>query len=240
MRRARKALYMLVLDPEGAPLPGACQQTSGYPRDGGCRAVALSIPVILGTVRDGRRSEHLARFVLARLQARPGVQSRLVDPRDHDFGNLRGRVIDLPDLDPQAPPPGVPVTDELRRFIREMHAADGFVVVTPEYNYSFPGTLKNLLDVTYKPWNRKPFGLVACGGVSGGLRCIDALRQVVSGLGAVTVPAHVPVQSIAKAFGPEGPLADGEAWTRRIDGFLDEVCWYAEALKAGRAGPVPA
>ena len=202
--------------------------------------MGLSLPVILGTVRDGRKSEHLARFVHARLRSRTGIESALVDPRDHDFGNLRGRVIDLPDLDPQAPPPGVPITDELRRFIRQMHAADGFVVVTPEYNYSFPGTLKNLLDVTHKPWRKKPFGLVACGGVSGGLRAIDSLRQVVAGLGAVCVPAHVPVQSIATTFGPEGPLVDGEAWTKRIDGFLDEVLWYAEALKAARAGPVQA
>ena len=202
--------------------------------------MALSIPVILGTVRDGRRSEHLARYVHSRLLARGGIESDFVDPRDHDFGNLRGRVIDLPDLDPQAPPPGVPITDELRRFIHQMHAADGFVIVTPEYNYSFPGTLKNLLDVTHKPWNKKPFGLVACGGISGGLRAIDALRQVVSGLGAVCVPAHVPVQFIGKTFGPEGPLVDAEAWRKRIDSLLDEVAWYAEALKAARAGPVQA
>lgn len=202
--------------------------------------MALTIPVILGTVREGRKSEHLARYVHGRLEARTGMQSPFIDPRDHDFGNLRGRVIDLPDLDPQAPAPGIPVTANLRSFIERMHAADGFVIVTPEYNHSFPGTLKNLLDVTHKPWNRKPFGLVACGGVSGGLRCIDALRQVVTGLGAVTVPAHVPVQQVGKTFGPAGPLVEGDTWQRRVDGFLDEVVWYAEALKAARAGPVQA
>lgn len=206
----------------------------------GSIAVALTIPVILGTVREGRKSEHLARYVHGRLEARTGMHSPFIDPRDHDFGNLRGRVIDLPDLSPQAPPPGVPITASLRAFIEQMHAADGFVIVTPEYNYSFPGTLKNLLDVTHKPWNRKPFGLVACGGVSGGLRCIDALRQVVTGLGAVTVPAHIPVQQIGKTFGPSGPLVDAEAWQKRVDGFLDEVVWYAEALKGARAGPVQA
>ena len=202
--------------------------------------MALDIPVILGTVREGRQSEHLARYVLSRLEARTHIATGLIDPRDHHFENLRGRVIDLPDLDPQAPPPGVPITDELRSFIRRLHGADGFVVVTPEYNYSFPGALKNLLDVTLKPWQRKPFGLVACGGISGGLRAIDSLRQVVSGLGAVCVPAHVPVQFIGKTFGPEGPKVDAEAWRTRIDHFLDDVLWYAEALKGARAGPVPA
>ncbi|MHB1260795.1 MAG: NADPH-dependent FMN reductase [Thermoplasmatota archaeon] len=202
--------------------------------------MGLTIPVILGTVREGRKSEHLARYVHRRLQTRTAIESPFIDPREHDFGNLKGRVMDLPDLDPQTPPPGVPITDELRRFIHQMHAADGFLIVTPEYNYSFPGTLKNLLDVTFKPWNKKPFALIACGGISGGLRAIDSLRQVVSGLGAVCVPAHLPVQFIGKTFGPDGPLVDAEAWQKRVDSVIDEVLWYAEALKAARAGPVQA
>lgn len=192
--------------------------------------MALNIPVLLGTVREGRQSEHLARFVHGRLLARGAIESAFIDPRDHDFGNLRVRAVDIE----QAPTP------EVRAFIEQMHAADGFVIVTPEYNYSFPGALKNMLDVTFKPWNRKPFGLIACGGISGGMRCIDALRQVVSGLGAVTVPAHLPVQFISKTFGPNGPLVDAADWTKRVDSVIDEVLWYAEALKAGRAGPVQA
>jgi NAD(P)H-dependent FMN reductase len=194
----------------------------------------LRIPLILGTVREGRKSEHVARYVHSRLAARPGVESPFIDPRDHDYGNLRGRVIDLPDLDPQAPPPGIPITDDLRAFIRQMHAADAFVVVTPEYNYGFPGALKNLLDVTFKPWNRKPFGLVGCGGVSGGLRALDMLRQTVAGLGAITVPQHVPVPHVDKSFGPDGPRAEPEEWAKRVDGFLGHVEWYAKALRAAR------
>lgn len=211
-------------------LPAQSRITAFLLRGPLAAGMALDVPVILGTERDGRKSEALARFVLARLDARTGLRSQLIDPAEHGFGNLKGRAKDVQDTDDPA----------VRAFIERMHAADGFVIVTPEYNWSFPGTLKNLLDVTYKPWNRKPFGLVACGGMSGGLRAIDALRQVVSGLGAVCVPAHVPVQSIAKTFGPQGPLVDAADWTRRVDGFLDEVVWYAEALKAARAGPVQA
>lgn len=192
--------------------------------------MGLRIAVILGTERDGRQSEHLARYVFDRLKARTGMEPVFVDPRDLGFGNLRHRARDVDEAD----------TPALRSFIEDMHAMDGFVIVTPEYNFSFPGALKNLLDVTFKPWNRKPFGLVACGGISGGMRAIDALRQVVSGLGAVCVPAHVPVQFIAKTFGPSGPLVDAEAWRKRIDSFLDEVAWYCEALKGARAGPVQA
>jgi NAD(P)H-dependent FMN reductase len=188
--------------------------------------MSLHIAVLLGTVREGRQSEHVARFILQRLKAR-SVDASLVDPATLWFGDLAHKALDAETA-----------TGAKLDFIRAMTQADGFVIVTPEYNYSFPGALKNLLDVTHKPWNRKPFGLVGAGGVSGGLRAIDSLRQVITGLAAITVPAHVPVQSVGKTFGPDGPLVDVEAWTNRIDRFLDEVLWYAEALKAARAGPV--
>jgi NAD(P)H-dependent FMN reductase len=186
-------------------------------------AVDLDIPVILGTVREGRRSEHVARYVHARLAARPGTTSRFVDPRELGFGNLVQREFEMA----QRPA-------KVESFVTEMTHADAFVIVTPEYNYSIPGALKNLLDLTFKPWNRKPFGLVGCGGVSGGLRAIDTLRQIVSGLGAVTVPPHVPVPHVGRAFGPDGPTAEAEEWNKRIDSFLEQVEWYARALKAAR------
>jgi NAD(P)H-dependent FMN reductase len=186
----------------------------------------LHIPVILGTVREGRQSEHVARYVHGRLAARPGVESPFIDPREWPFQNLVQREFEMA----QRPPRVV-------EFVDLMHAADAFVIVTPEYNYGFPGALKNLLDVTFKPWNRKPFGLVGCGGVSGGLRALDMLRQTVAGLGAVAVPQHIPVPNVGKAFGPDGPLAEPEEWAKRIDTFLGHVEWYAKALQAARQAP---
>lgn len=190
--------------------------------------MSLQIAVLLGTVREGRQSENVAKFVMDRLKAR-SVEAVLIDPAQLEFGDLAHKALDTETA-----------TGAKKQFVDQMTAMDGFVIVTPEYNYSFPGALKNLLDVTHKPWNRKPFGLVGAGGVSGGLRAIDSLRQVIAGLAAIVVPAHIPVQFVAKTFGPEGPLVDAEGWTKRIDRFLDEVLWYAEALKAARAGPVQA
>jgi NAD(P)H-dependent FMN reductase len=188
--------------------------------------VSLQIGVILGTVREGRVSEYVAKFIVGRLKAR-AVEVVYVDPKLLGFGDLTHKALGVETA-----------TADKLAFIQDMNNCDGFIIVTPEYNYSFPGALKNLLDVTHKPWNRKPFGLVGAGGVSGGLRAIDSLRQVITGLAAVTVPAHIPVQYVSKAFGPEGPLVDAEAWTTRFDRFIDETLWYAEALKAARAGPV--
>lgn len=185
--------------------------------------VALYLPVIAGTVRAGRRSEAVAEFVARRVGKLADVETRLFDPRELPFGNLVQREWEM---DPQPP--------DVRAFVEEMARADGFVIVTPEYNYGIPGALKNVLDALYDEWNRKPFGIVGVGGISGGLRAIDALRQVVSGLGAVPVPAHVPVQFVAKEFDERGPV-DEAKWAQRIDHLLEEVAWYARALSAARS-----
>jgi NAD(P)H-dependent FMN reductase len=187
----------------------------------------LYLPVLHGTVREGRKSIHVARFVEARLRERPGVETRLFDPREWPFGNLVAREWEQ---DPRPP--------RVAEFVDEMARADGFVIVTPEYNHGYPGTLKNMLDAVYDEWNRKPFALVGCGGVSGGLRALDALRQVVTGLGAITVPTHVPVQSVGKEFEVGGPH-DPEKWTKRFARLFDELEWYARALKAAREAAPP-
>lgn len=185
--------------------------------------MTLYLPILLGTVRDQRKSEHVARFALGRLQARHGVESRLFDPREWPFGNL-----ELREWEQHPPQPRV------QKFVAEMARADGFVIVSPEYNYGYPGTLKNMLDHVYDEWNRKPFAIVGCGGLSGGLRMIEHLRPVIAGLGAVSLPHAVPVQHVGKTFGPEGPLERSEDWARRFDKLFEELEWYARALKAAR------
>lgn len=185
--------------------------------------VSLYLPVLLGTVRPERRSEWVARFVVDRLAARPGVETRLFDPCEWPSGNLVAREWEM---NPQPP--------EVAAFVQEMGKADGFVVVAPEYNYGYPGALKNMLDLVFDEWNRKPFALVGVGGMSGGLRMIDQLRLVVSGLGAFTIPAHVPVQSVAKEFSASGPV-DAEKWSERFDKLVHELEWYARAMQAARA-----
>lgn len=185
--------------------------------------MSLVIPILLGTVRDERRSEWVARAVLARAQAR-GWDSRLFDPREWPFGNLVRREWEM---DPRPP--------RVAEFVDEMARADGFLIVSPEYNYGYPGTLKNMLDALYDEWNRKPFAVVGVGGISGGLRMMEHLRGVVAGLGAVSVPHSVPVQFVEKTWGPDGPT-DGTDWRPRFDKLLDELAWYAHALKAARSG----
>lgn len=183
----------------------------------------LHLPVLLGTVRHERKTLRVARFVAQGLAARPGVETRIFDPAEWPFGNL---VVREWEMEPQPPAVG--------EFVREMARADGFVVVAPEYNHSFPGALKNMLDALFDEWNRKPFALVGTGGVSGGIRMIEQLRPVISGLGAITVPASVAVQFVGKTFADGGPVADAEDWSRRFDRLFSDLEWYARALRRAR------
>ena len=191
------------------------------------RGVAdLFLPVLYGTVREPRHSYGVARFVAARLALREGVETRLYDPRELPIGNLVQREWEQESPDPR-----------LVEFVREMGRADGFVIVTPEYNYGIPGTLKNLLDHLYDEWNRKPFAMVTAGGISGGLRASDQLRQVVSGIGAFVVPVHVPVHSVQDTFDDQGPRKDPTVWEGRFDRLFNDLEWYARALKPARSSP---
>lgn len=183
----------------------------------------LYLPVLYGTVREPRASLGVARFVVRELAKRPGIETRLFDPRDLPLGNLVHREWEMRPPDP-----------EVQKFVAEMGRAHGFVVVMPEYNHGIPGTLKNLLDHLYDEWGRKPFGIVSAGGVAGGLRATEMLRLVVAGLSAVAIPAQVPVFQVQQQFDENGPVADEVRWAQRLDRFFSELEWYARALATAR------
>ncbi len=185
--------------------------------------MSLDLPILFGTVRSERRSIWVARYVERRLAQRTGVTTRLWDPRELPFGNLDRREWEMTER------PAV-----VEEFVRAMDRADGFVIVTPEYNFGIPGTLKNLLDHLFDEWNRKPFGFITAGAAFGGVRAQDQLRQVISGLHAITIPMALAVPRIGETWGPEGPVGDREAWDERLTAFFTELEWYARALQAAR------
>jgi len=185
--------------------------------------MTLYLPVLYGSVRAHRKSIHVAQYAVALLARRPGVETRLFDPQELPFGNLVEREWEWK----EAP-------ESARGFAREMGRADGFVIVTPEYNFGMPGTLKNLLDHLFAQWNHKPFGLIGAGGMVGGARAIDSLRMVVPGLRAISVPNSIVVPQVQDAFSAEGPVKGVEEWEKRFDRFFTELEWYARALSRAR------
>ncbi len=177
----------------------------------------LFIPVVLGTPRRGRVSEHVARFIAEDLAARDSVQSEVIDIRD----------LPLPtdDAGEQAKDPG---------FSAAAMKADAFVIVAPEYNHGYPGLLKHALDTNLKEYIHKPVGI--CGvsaGPFGGTRVIENLLPVMRELGLVTVFWDINFSSVQNAFDEKGKLTE-EAYVRRTDKFINELIWMAKVLKYGR------
>jgi NAD(P)H-dependent FMN reductase len=182
----------------------------------------LFIPVILGTARQGRESEHVARFVFEQTKKRAGIETELIDVR-----TLQMRLDDA----------GEQMKDPA--FSATIDRCDGLIIVTPEYNHGYPGLLKHALDMNLKEYIHKAVGI--CGvsaGPFGGARVIEQLVSVVRELGLVVIFEDVNFGSVGKLFAADGKLLD-ENYIRRVDKFLNELIWMARVLRHGRENIPP-
>ncbi|MFC6886910.1 MULTISPECIES: NADPH-dependent FMN reductase [Actinomadura] len=178
----------------------------------------LRLAVIIGSTRQGRFGPTVARWFVERAEQHRGLA---VD------------VIDLADAPPpaalgSAPPPAFDTVTSA------LDAADAFVIVTPEYNHSYPGTLKNLIDSHFTQWQAKPVGFVSYGGVSAGLRAVEHLRPVFAELHAVTVRDSVALHHPHGRFDDQGLLEDPEQSNAAAKQMLDQLAWWALALREAR------
>lgn len=177
----------------------------------------LSIPVILGTTRKGRMSAHAARFMVRQIERRGGILTELIDISE----------VPMP-LDDA----GEAIQDAA--FAEKMARADALVIVTPEYNHSFPGLLKHVLDTCLKEYIHKAAGIVGVSaGPFGGARVIQDFLPVIRELGLVNIFWDVNFGSVANVFDDSGRLLD-DAFVKRAGKFLDELVWMARTLRHGR------
>jgi len=176
----------------------------------------LSIPVILGTQRTGRMSEHAARAVYVELEKRPGIETELID------------AATLPIPSDEA---GEAAKDPA--FAETMNRADAIVLVAPEYNRGYPGLLKHVLDTNLAEYIHKAAGVVGVSaGIFGGARMIENLLPVLRELGLVTIFWDVNVNNARTRFDETGVLVDDSFLA--VGKFLDELVWMAETLRHGR------
>ena len=179
----------------------------------------LFLPVLLGTNRKKRLSVHPARWLLGQMEQRPEIQTRLFDvsefalPHD-DYGQ------EIKHLFP----------DWRDAIIR----ADGLVIVTPEYNHGYPGTLKAVLDLLLREYVHKPVAFVGVSaGIWGGTRVIEAMLPMVRELGLAATFTDLNFPRVEKTFDAEGKLLDPAVEKRAAD-FLDELVWMSRTMKWGR------
>jgi NAD(P)H-dependent FMN reductase len=184
----------------------------------------LNTAVIYGSARQSRQGIKAARFIARKLEER-GHGVSLVDSIESElpFLDLMYKEYE----EGQAPA----AMESIAKILR---AADGFVIVSAEYNHSIPAALKNLLDYYQSEYFYKPSAIVTySAGPFGGVRSLVNLRGILAELGTPSIPSAFPVPHIGKAFDNDGnPL--NETYNDRVIKFLDEYEWYANALRNAR------
>jgi NAD(P)H-dependent FMN reductase len=171
--------------------------------------IPVGLAVIVGSVRETRFGPVVANWLVGQAKQR---------------ADLAVDVIDLADT----PIPSATFADRVG-------AADAFVVVTPEYNHSFPGPLKTAIDSVRTQWQAKPVGFVSYGGISGGLRAVEPLRVVFAELHAVTVRDTVSFHGARQRFDDNGNPREAHQVNTAATVLLDQLTWWAHALRTARA-----
>ena len=179
----------------------------------------LFVPILLGTNRKGRESETVAKWLFEKMSKRKELEAKFFDVRDFD----------LPQDDY-----GTTLGEKFPEWRDAVIKADGLVIVVPEYNHGYPGSLKSVLDLILKEYIHKAVGLV---GVSaspwGGARVIEACVPMVRELGLAVTFADINFPLIKDKFDDKGKLLD-RAFIKRADDFFDELIWMSSALRWGR------
>jgi NAD(P)H-dependent FMN reductase len=186
--------------------------------------MALKTAVVYGSVRSARQGIRAARFIVRKLEAR-GHEVAFIDPLEKPLPLLDRMYKEFgPGEAPEA----------MEAIAAAFRAADGFIIVSGEYNHSIPPALKNLLDHFQKEYHYKPSGIVTySAGPFAGLRGLANLRAILGELGTPSIPTVFPVSQVQKAFDEDGGALD-TAYDDRVVRFLDEFEWYARALRAQR------
>jgi len=182
-----------------------------------------TISVFLGSIRPGRQGEKVADWVAKTLKQR-GHNVHLIDPDKYpELQTLR-----VPNHYNPKP------SEDMAKIHQWLLESDGFILVTPEYNHSFSGTMKNALDNFMPEYEKKPFGVVSYSiGPFGGIRANEALRIVISELKGVATPIPFMMSTVQDVFDEKGGLKDPK-YDSRLKPFLEDFEWYVNALKDAR------
>ena len=179
----------------------------------------LNIPILLGTNRPLRQSVHVAKWLKLKVEERTDIDMVLFDVADfalpqHNYGQE--------------------IKEQFPEWRDAIVRADGLIIVTPEYNHGYPGTLKAVLDLLLREYIHKAVAFVGVSaGPWGGTRVIEAMVPMVRELGLAVAFSDLNFTFVQKAFDATGKPVD-PAFEQRARDFLDELVWMARTLKWGR------
>lgn len=178
----------------------------------------MRIALLLGTVRTNRESIKAANYIAEFVGSYADVELTFVDPRDLHFED-EGEESKDP------------------TYSQVVKESDAFIIVTPEYNHSYPSTLKRMLDSEYTNYFKKPVALVGVSNGSwGGTRVCEALLPVCHRLGLVNIHSELYFPLVQEKFDERGKLKPEyqEQYRKNLQNMLDELIWFAQILKEGR------
>ncbi|NUR31660.1 MAG: NAD(P)H-dependent oxidoreductase [Catenulispora sp.] len=187
---------------------------------------ALRVAVLIGSTRDGRFGPTVASwFAATAATSHPGLDLDIIDLAEADLPLTMTGF-------------GRPRPDAVEALAPRLAAADAFVVITPEYNHSFPAVLKNAIDWYNAEWRRKPVAFISYGGLSGGLRAVQQLRHVFIELQAVPIRDSVSFHEYWSQFAEDGSWPrPAEARDQAVRSLLDQLAWMGTVLRAGVREP---
>ncbi|WP_017626048.1 NADPH-dependent FMN reductase [Nocardiopsis chromatogenes] len=183
----------------------------------------LRIAVIIGSTRVGRFGPVPARWIAAHARGRGDLDVDMVDLADAALPTVMGGDDE-----------GEPLPEPVAALGARLAAADAFIVVTPVYNRGYPASLKNAVDWYFDEWSAKPVGFVSYGGAGGGLQAVEQLRNVFNEVHAHTVRSAVAFSDFPDKFDGQGRPTDAEGADAAAKELLDQLSWWALALKEAR------
>jgi len=177
------------------------------------------ITILSSSIRTGRKSNRVALYFKQFIEVNKLATAQILDLKEYNFPVFEERL--RLQKNPSA---------EMLDFASKIKSAEGILIVTPEYNGGYPSALKNVIDLLYEEWHRKPVAIATVSdGPFGGSQVITSLQFALWKMRAWTVPAMFPVPKVGESYNEEGVPADPAAADKRAHAFIGELLWCMNA-----------
>jgi NAD(P)H-dependent FMN reductase len=189
--------------------------------------MSMKLGVILGSIREIRRGNRMAKWLMPQLDVFEGFETELLDLRDYP----------LPFFNENDSPEGHDgdyANAVGRAWSAKIKEKDAYIIIAPEYNHGTSAVLKNALDWLYNEWNRKPVAFISYSpNAAGGVRAVEQLRQNVIELQMAPLREAIHITYVLDTLTEDGKLLQGH-YNERLVTLMEELLWWSSALKSAR------